>query len=471
MSNQATTIILGIAVAYILVTAIIGIWTKKFTGTTSKFMTGGRDMGTFIIAVLLMSEFIGTGSTMGTAETAFSKGISAAWNLISMFLAFVLFAYLMAPKFQKTGEYTISGAIAKKYGNGARLATSIIMIYALVVVNISMYVGGAATIAAILKVPTALAVYITGAVTILYVAAGGLKGVAYTNLLHATVKYLGMIITTVVALLLVGDVGHMRVAMKPIYFSWSGVGLSTIIAWTIANIGAIFSTQYVIQAIGAISDDRKAKRASLLAGVMIVPIGLMAAFVGVAAKFLFPNIKGAMAIPEFATAMNPWLGGIVIAGLVAAVFGTVSAGTLGSTALVMKDIYIPLVKPNERHQLLATRIISIVLGLLPIPFAMFMPGILKTIFFARALRTAISMVAICMFYLPYFSSSRGALWGLLTATAGTTVWFLLGNPYGIDNIYVAAVLPLLVMGIDHLFTNPSKSMAVKAGEGATGGVK
>jgi len=28
----------------------------------------------------------------------------------------------------------------------------------------------------------------------------------------------------------------------------------------------------------------------------------------------------------------------------------------------------------------------------------------------------------------------------------TIAWFLLGNPFGIDNAYVALVLPLVVMG-------------------------
>lgn len=450
MQGYNLSVILGIVVSYILLTVIVGIWSKKFTTSTSKFMTGGRDMGTFVIGVLLMSEFIGTGSTMGTAEAAYNKGISAAWNLITMFLAFVIFAYFMAPRFQKMGEYTISGAIGTRYGSNVRLLTSLIMIYALLVVNISMYVGGAATIAVILGMPTSVAVYITGAVTILYVALGGLKGVAYTNLIHASLKYLGLIITTAVALSLSGGLGQLQAALPPVYFSLDGVGISTILAWTIANIGAIFSTQYVIQAITSIPDAQKARKASILAGIMVIPIGLMAAVIGVAAKYLYPGIKGVNAIPVLAAAMDPWLGGLVIAGLVAAVFGTVSAGTLGSTALIMKDFYNPLVKPDERHSLIATRVVSVLLGLLPIPFAMMMPGILQTIFFARALRTAISVVAVCMFFLPYFSSSKGAFWGLLLATAGATVWFLLGNPFGIDNIYVATVIPMAVMAIDHL---------------------
>jgi len=461
MGAHNVSIMLSIVVTYVFLTVLLSLWTKKFTSTTSRFMTGGRDMGVFVIGVLMMSEFIGTAATMGTAEAAFGKGISAAWNLVTMCLAFVLFACFMASKFQRLGEYTISGAVATRYGEKVRLMTSVIMIYALLVVNVSMYVGGAATIATILHLPTFIGILITGAVTILYVAVGGIKGVAYTNLIHASIKYFGLIITTVVALQFSGgSLTHLREAMPPIYFSLTGVGLPTMIAWTIGNIGAVFSTQYVIQAIAAIQDEHKAKQASVLAGLLMIPVGLMSAFIGVAAKYVFPQIKGVSAIPTLAAHMDPWFGGLVIAGLVAAVFGTVSASTLGSTALVMKDIYVPLLKPSEKHTLIATRILSIGIGLLPIPFAMLMPGVLKTIFFARALRTSIAIVATCMFFAPRFSSGTGAFWGLLLATLGATGWFLVGNPFGIDNIYVAAAIPLVVMAIDHVLKGAGSGPAL-----------
>ena len=45
----------------------------------------------------------------------------------------------------------------------------------------------------------------------------------------------------------------------------------------------------------------------------------------------------------------------------------------------------------------------------------------------------------------------------MLSTLGTTVWFLMGNPFGIDNIYVAAVVPLIIMLIDHL-VKPSKKV-------------
>ena len=87
--------------------------------------------------------------------------------------------------------------------------------------------------------------------------------------------------------------------------------------------------------------------------------------------------------------------------------------------------------------------------------AFFVPEILKLSFFTRALRLSITMVAMMGFYLPLFSSNRGATAGLIGAAISTTVWYLLGNPFGIDNMYIAAATPLVVMAVERLVLDPA----------------
>ncbi len=417
-------------------------------------MTGGKALGPFVIGVLMMSEFIGTGSTIGTAQTAYKSGISAAWNLISLALAFVLFAYTMAKKFHERGEYTISGAIAKTYGNRARVITSLIMIYALSVVNVSMYAGGAATLSAILHVPHAMAAIVVGVITVAYVSLGGMFAVAYTNLIHAFIKYLGLILALAFGLAAIKGISGLTLNLESEMFDWTGVGISTIIAWMIANIGSIFSTQYIIQAVTSTKDDVKAKKASIFAGFLVIPVGIIAALIGMTASIVFPTIAPAEAFPMMTTLMNPFLAGLVIAGLIAAIFGTVSASTIGSAALLLKDFYNPIFnkQSSDAKALLFARIATIGMGLIPIPFAIFAPEILNTIFFARALRTTLAVIVVLMFYFPRFSSGRGVVLGMIFAVITTTAWYLYDNPLGVDNIYIAAATPIIVMLIDH-FSN------------------
>lgn len=460
---QGTGIILGIVVLYIAITTIVGARSLKYTKNTSNMMSAKSMMGPTIVGILLMSEFIGTSSTMGTAQTAYNNGIWAAWNLISLGVGFLLYAYFMAPKIQASGEYTISGVLSKTYGDGIRIIASLVMTLALISVSVSQLTGGGATIAKLLGVPIPTAVIVVAGVSIIIVSLGGIRGVGYSNLFHAAFKYIGLSIVCFVAYGLMKGTANVSLAQLPDrYWIPEGIGYSTLIAWTVANIGAVFSTQYVLQSISSLVSGAEAKKASLTAAVMVVPIGFFAAYAGVVAKVLFPSINSVNAIPEYLGYMNPWLAGVVVAAILAATFVTVLACTLGSTALIMKDFVIPYVKPDEKASLMWSRIMAVVLGAVAVPFALFVPGLLKVVFFARALRTILAIVAIFAFYAPHFSSRTGAVWSLIITSVATVLWFALVNsgPMGsiviagiqlkdIDNIFIAAILPVLIMVIDH----------------------
>ena len=123
---------------------------------------------------------------------------------------------------------------------------------------------------------------------------------------------------------------------------------------------------------------------------------------------------------------------------------------LAIASLVVRDFYVPYWKPTPERELKMTRVFSIVIAIVPLVFVFFIPEILKLSFFTRARRLSITIVVMMGFYLPLFASNRGATAGLIGAAISTTVWYLLGNPYGIDNMYIAAATPLVVMAIERL---------------------
>lgn len=124
---------------------------------------------------------------------------------------------------------------------------------------------------------------------------------------------------------------------------------------------------------------------------------------------------------------------------------------LAIASLVVRDFYVPYWKPSPERELKMTRVFSLVIGAIPLVFVFFIPEILKLSFFTRALRLSIAIVAMVGFYLPLFRSNRGATLGLIGAVVATTIWYVLGNPFGIDNMYIAAVSPLVIMGIERAF--------------------
>lgn len=358
---------------------------------------------------------------------------------------------ILARKLYNSGEYTISGAIFQRYGRSTQLIVSLIMIYALLLVNVGNYISGAAAIATVLQINLPLAALIIAAVSTFYFAFGGMKSLAYVNIWHSAVKYLGVLIVLAVALSMTGGVAPIQAALPAFYFTWDGtLGASTIVAFFIGNVGAIFSTQYIVQAISSTRSANGARHASFIAGALAIPLGIALGLIGVAARYLYPDMQSLYALPIFLQSMNVFLAGLVAVSLVAAIFAGVSTVALAIASLVVRDFYVPFYQPSAEREFRVTRWLALGVGFLPLVFVFFAPGLLHLSFFTRALRLSISVVAIIGLYLPFFGGSRGATCGLLAATVTTTIWYLLGDPYGIDNMYIALVTPAIVILFERL---------------------
>ncbi|HDJ2772973.1 TPA: sodium:solute symporter family protein, partial [Serratia rubidaea] len=402
---EGTLIIVGIVVVYILFTTWLTY--RLRSKSSGDFMEGSRAMPAFIVGVLLMSEYIGAKSTIGTAQAAFEGGFAASWSVIGAAIGFPLFGLLLVKRIYNTGKITISGAIAEKYGNSTKNIISLIMIYALLLVNVGNYVSGAAAISTVLKVNLPVAALITAVVSTFYFAFGGMKGMAWVTLLHSAIKYFGILVILGVALHMTGGITPMVEQMPDFYWTWDGnIGASTIVAWLIGTIGSIFCTQFVIQAISSTKSAASAKRATWVAFLFCLPIAIAIAIIGVAAKYLHPDIDSLYALPVFLQDMSPWLAGVVTTSLVASIFVSVSTVALAIASLIVKDFYVPYRNPTPEREFKMTRWLSLLIGFLPLIFVLLVPEVLKLSFFTRAIRLSISVVAVVAFYLPFFKSAR-----------------------------------------------------------------
>jgi solute:Na+ symporter, SSS family len=445
--------VIGASIAYMVILAIVSFAARQYGLTAKSFTTGGATYPAVFIGFMLMSEFIGTAASVGTVQQGYASGVSSAWNIVVLGIGFLLYSILLARKFNQSGENTISGALARVYGSKVKLATSLSMICALQIVAIATYASGGAVLAPLLSVSHSTAVITAGLVGVLYVSLGGMRSVIYTNVIHAILKYFGVMIAVVFAVSMAGGVQHIGEVSPPKMFSVAGVGWSQIFAWLVAGVGAVFSTQYVVQAISAVPDGAKATRASFYAALLLIPFGVAAAFVGVAAAVAFPGIKPIQAFPEVIAHMGNVSASIVVAGLAGSLLGTMSALNIGTATLIYKDFYLPITgrSGEDGSSLAFVRIATIVVGLLPIPLAILSDRIIAVTFLAKSVRASLAVLVLLLFYAPRFGTSGGALVSIILALLGTIGWYLAGNPFGIDNAYIAVVIPIVVMTISHFF--------------------
>lgn len=456
-TSAETAIILGIVAFYILFTSWLTI--RLRSRTTGEFMNAARSMPAAVVGVLLMSEFIGAKSTVGTAQEAFQSGIGAAWSVLAAAIGFLLFGMVFAKKIYGSGEYTISAAISKTYGPVTVRVVSIIMIYALLLVNVGNYVSGAAALSTVMNLNLTWAMIIIAVVSTFYYVFGGLKGIAYVTILHSAVKVLGLAIILGVALSLSGGISPLVEKLPDYYFTWDGkIGAPTVFAWIIGTVGAIFSTQFIIQAISSNRDAAGARRSAFYSAAFCLPIGIVLALIGIIARYLYPDMKSLYALPVFLNSMPVPVAALVTTSLVASVFVSVSTVALAIASLIVRDFYVPWKKPTAEQEFKTTRVLSLIIGFLPLIFVFFVPEILKLSFFTRALRLSVTVVAVIGFFLPLFASNVGATVGLLGAAVSTTVWYLLNNPFGIDNMYIALLTPMVVMAVERIFRRKTAPM-------------
>ncbi len=446
-------IIAAITIGYFALMSYITYRVRRHANSSEGMTAGGRNYPAFLIGALLLSEFIGSSVSIGTAQMGFKLGISAAWNLVALSIGFLLLALVLVKKFKESGQSTISGILAQAYGEPIRYAASVLTIVALSIVAVALYAGGGAVLAAVLHINKTVAILLVGGITVVYVSLGGMRSVVYTNFAHSMMKYLGMILALAYALEATGGIHALQLQLPASMFDWVKVGWGQIFAWMIGGIGSIFATQYVIQALVSTDNPAVAKRACFYVSSLMIPFGVMAALVGMCSAVLYPGVKSIDAFPVLIAHMPAFSASIMVVGLAGALFGGIAATTLASATLAMKDFYDPMFnkQKDDRKSVRFIRIAIAVFGLLPLVLALSADKLLMIAFLGKALRATLAVLILMAFYAPKFGTPRGAFVGVILSVIATIGWFLAGNPYGVDSSYLALAAPLLTMGISHLF--------------------
>jgi SSS family solute:Na+ symporter len=159
--------------------------------------------------------------------------------------------------------------------------------------------------------------------------------------------------------------------------------------------------------------------------------------------------------------MNSVATGFVMCGLTGAILGSIAALILGASTLMMRDFYQPYFNRNgdDRKNLTFLRIATFVAGVVPILLALYADNVLAVTFLAKSLRASLAVLVVMMFFKPGYGSRKAAMWSIILAVPATIGWFLAGDPFGIDNAYIAVATPLVVMTIGHLLRGEQRNTA------------
>ena len=103
-----------------------GIYAARSVKSAEGYSLGGRAAGAPMVAGTIAGTVIGGGATVGTAQLAFSVGLSAWWFTLGSGIAFIVMGLFYAKRLRASGLTTIPELLVENYGAKAGVVTSVI---------------------------------------------------------------------------------------------------------------------------------------------------------------------------------------------------------------------------------------------------------------------------------------------------------------------------------------------------------
>lgn len=419
-----------IVILYIIVLFGISFYASKLAkGKTEGFLLAGRSMTTPLIAVAITGLAIGGASTIGVAEQAYDVGLAAGWYNVAWGAGAIIMGLFAAAKYRKMNITTVPEMFEKYYDVKGRVIAVISQITIQLVITSLQYLAGGAILAALLpNIFTLQSGIITSAFVFIGITfVGGMWNAGISNLLNVFLIYGGIAVATVITLLDQGGISQiaMKIPQEVPYFNLvDGLGWVVIGSWFAVMCTQTLSLQGIVQISLSAKDAKIARNGFIIGGLLMLPVGFLAAVMGIAAKGMYPDMSATLALPQMIMSLSPVLAGITLAALWAADVSTAGSLLLGSATLFSQDIYKRFMKPEAdgKHLMLVTRLSVLILGILTFILALTISGILKTIMIGLSLTTAFSVVFLFTVFAPGLARKNSAFYTTLVGIIGIVAW-------------------------------------------------
>lgn len=404
---------------------------KRSEGNNENYALAGRKLSAPLICVTIIGLAVGGASTIGVSEHAFRVGLSAGWYTIAWALGALVMGLFMAKKYRQQNITTITELIERHHGPGAVILGVFCQIVIQLVIISLQYIAGGSILHAILpEIFDFKTGMIMSAVTFIGITfIGGMWSASLSNVLNIVLIYGGILIATFVQFRKIGGIESLAASLPanvPWFSFTEGVGLVTIASWCVTLITVNLSLQSILQISLGARDAETARKGFIWGGILMFPVGLLAAFLGIVAKATYPDAQAALALPQVIIGLQPLLAGVTLAALWAADVSTACNLLLSAGTLFSSDIYKRFINPtcSDKQQLGVTRICVAISGILTLGLAMSVSSILGTIMIGLALTAAFSMIVIVALFFPKYTCKEAGFWTMLAGLAMVILWQL-----------------------------------------------
>ncbi len=356
---------------YILGMILIGFIAYRVTNNLSDYILGGRRLGSFVTALSAGASDMSGWLLMGLPGAIYAGGLIEGWLAIGLTFGAYLNWKLVAGRLRSHTEYcgdalTLPEYFHNRFNDKTRIIkilSAVIFLLFFAVYCASGVVAGARVFENLFGVPYELAIWYGAVATILYTFIGGFLAVSWTDTIQASLMLFALILTPVFVVLNVGGFEAMQNAINQaeilanknyndIFSGTTLLGVLSLLAWGLGYFG---QPHIVVRFMAAesVKSLEKARRISMTWMVICLVGAIGIGYFGMAYFFTYPeyaavvNSNNEQIFIELAKLLfNPWIAGILLSAILAAVMSTLSAQLLICSSSITEDLYKGILRPK-----------------------------------------------------------------------------------------------------------------------------
>jgi solute:Na+ symporter, SSS family len=325
---------------------------------STDFFLAGRRLTWPLIGLSIVAANLSTEQMVGMAgQAAGDVGLAvSAWQLTGS-VGIVLIAMTLLPRFLRAGIYTMPEFLEYRYNAAARalMALLTVVIYTAVVLPAVLYSGGV-TLRTLVGVDLNVAVWIIGLIGAAYATLGGLKAIAWADLVQGLALLGGGLLIFFLGVDAVGgwrsftshnaDKLHMVLPADNPDLPWTGIvsGMWIVIIYYCGL------NQFIVQRNLAARSLRDGQLGMIFAGALWLLVPFAIVMPGLMARQLYGEELAGRSDAAFPTLiaqlMHPGLRGILCAAIAGAVTSTLASLVNSASTIATMDLYRRWMEPG-----------------------------------------------------------------------------------------------------------------------------
>lgn len=368
-SLQLSPLDIAIIVLYLLGIAALGVLASRGIRTSHDFFLAGRSLPWWMAGMSLVVSDIGAKDMVGLAGDAYRYGIVMMnFDFVGCTFPVLIAAFLFMPLFWGAGVSTIPEYLGRRYNASVRTFFAVIWSLFMVGTVATILVSAASMFEGLLGWSFWFSVGLTSVIVGVFTTSGGLKAVAFTDVLSCIVLIGGAALLCAIGLREVGGVGMLveKVSALPWtdeHFELLPSASHAAYPWpaVVLGLGLVLGPAYwvgnqaIVQRTFGVRSEADARASYVFAAVIKLVFPVLLVLPGLLALALYADELGPPSAAWDANQVLPLMVkrlvpsgalGLLIGAFVAGVIANLEAYVNSASTLLVTDLYRPFVRPR-----------------------------------------------------------------------------------------------------------------------------